>query len=119
MDLLRQEGYEIKRGKHIPIKGRAQKRFIRLDSLHVGFRTQDLMQILENAQKSPSVQHTPGKRQRIDLLVDLQAKIQEGKGARELGAAGIVKVELGELGKLLENFAESALVFSVNLFAVV
>ena len=40
-------------------------------------------------------------------------------GARELGAAGIVKVELGELGKLLENFAESALVFSVNLFAVV
>ena len=40
-------------------------------------------------------------------------------GARELGAAGIVKVELGELWKLLENFAESALVFSVNLFAVV
>ena len=45
LDLLRQEGYEIKRGKHIAVKGRAQKRFIRLDSLHVGFRTQDLMQM--------------------------------------------------------------------------
>ena len=81
LDLLRQEGCEIKRGKRIAVKGRAQKRFIRLDSLHVCFQTHDLMQILENAQKSPSVQHTPGKRQRIDLLIDLQAKIQEGKGA--------------------------------------
>lgn len=81
LDLLRQEGYEIKRGKHIAVKGRAQKRFIRLDSLHVGFKTQDLMQILENPQQSPSVQHTSGKRQRIDLLIDLQKKIQEGKGA--------------------------------------
>ena len=81
LDLLRQEGYEIKCGKHIAVKGRAQKRFIRLDSLHVDFRTQDLMQFLENAQKSPSVQHTPVKRQKIDLLIDLQAKIQEGKGA--------------------------------------
>lgn len=58
LDLLRQEEYEIKRGKHIAVKGRAQKRFIRLDSLHVGFRTQDLIQILENAQKGTSVQHT-------------------------------------------------------------
>lgn len=81
LDLLRQEGYEIKRGKHIAVKGRAQKRFIRLDSLHEGFRTQDLVQILENSQKSLSAQQTPGKRQRIDLLIDLQAKIQEGKGA--------------------------------------
>jgi arsenate reductase-like glutaredoxin family protein len=80
LDLLCQEGYEIKRGKHIAVKGRAQKRFIRLDSLHEGFRTQDLVQILENAQKSFSAQQTPGKRQRIDLLIDLQAKIQEGKG---------------------------------------
>ena len=39
------------------------------------------MQILENPQQSPSVQHTSGKRQRIDLLIDLQKKIQEGKGA--------------------------------------
>lgn len=81
LDLLRLKGYEIKRGKHIAVKGRAQKRFIRLDSLHVGFRTQDLIQILENAQKGTSVQHTPGKRQKIDLLIDLQEKIQQGKGA--------------------------------------
>lgn len=81
LDLLREEGYEIKRGRHIAVKGRAQKRFIRLDSLHEGFRTQDLMQILVNTQEAHSVQQTSGKRQKIDLLIDLQAKIQEGKGA--------------------------------------
>ena len=31
--LLEVDGYEVKRGKHIALKGRAQKRFIRLDSL--------------------------------------------------------------------------------------
>lgn len=81
LDLLREKGYEIKHGKHIAVKGRAQKRFIRLDSLHEGFRTQDLMQILAKTQEPHSVQQTSDKRQKIDLLIDLQAKIQEGKGA--------------------------------------
>ena len=81
LDLLREEGYEIKRGKHIAVKGRAQKRFIRLDSLQEGFRTQDLIQILANTQEPHSVQQTSDKRQKIDLLIDLQAKIQKGKGA--------------------------------------
>lgn len=76
LDPLREEGYEIKRGKHIAVNVRAQKRFIRLDSLHEGFRIQDLMQILANTQEPHSVQQTSGKRQRIDL----QQKIQEGKG---------------------------------------
>ncbi len=82
LNLLREEGYEIKRGKHIAVKGRAQKRFIRRDSLHEGFRTQDLMHILAKAQETHSVQQTSGKRQKIDLLIDLLAKAQEGKGAR-------------------------------------
>lgn len=80
LDLLSQEGYEIKRGKYIAVKGRAQKRFIRLDSLHDGFRTQDLMNLLEGAQKSHSAVETPSKRPKIDLLIDLQDKIQKGKG---------------------------------------
>ena len=80
LDLLRQEGYEIKRGKHIAVKGRAQKRFIRLDSLRDGFRTQDLMALLEDAQRTQSLVETSSKRTKIDLLIDLQDKIQQGKG---------------------------------------
>lgn len=80
LDLLRQEDYEIKRGKHIAVKGRAQKRFIRLDSLSEGFRTQDLMELLEGAKRFRSVPEIPDKRTKIDLLIDLQDKIQQGKG---------------------------------------
>ena len=34
---LEREGYEVKRGKHIAVKGRGQKRYIRLDSLGDGY----------------------------------------------------------------------------------
>ncbi|MDD6716365.1 MAG: relaxase/mobilization nuclease domain-containing protein [Firmicutes bacterium] len=99
LDLLREEGYEIKRGKHIAVKGRAQKRFIRLDSLQEGFRTQDLIQILANTQEPHSVQQTSDKRQKIDLLIDLQAKIQEGKGAGYQHWAKIVNLK--QMAKVL------------------
>lgn len=78
---LQQQGYEIKRGKHIAVKGRAQKRFIRLDSLHDGFRTQDLMTLLMDDQRYRSLTQKSGKRPQIDLLIDLQDKILQGKGA--------------------------------------
>lgn len=99
LNLLSQEGYEIKRGKRIAVKGRAQKRFIRLDSLHDGFRTQDLMNLLEGAQKSHSVVETTSKRPKIDLLIDLQDKIQQGKG---IGYQRWVKVyNLKQMAKVL------------------
>jgi hypothetical protein len=80
LEQLSRQGYEIKRGKHIAVKGRAQKRFIRLDSLSEGFRTQDLIKFLEDDQRSHSAGQPSGKRSKIDLLIDLQDKIQQGKG---------------------------------------
>jgi hypothetical protein len=80
LDQLQQQGYEIKRGKHIAVKGRAQKRFIRLDSLYEGFRTEDLVKLLENTQRPHSYVQAPSKNSKIDLLIDLQDKIQQGKG---------------------------------------
>ena len=80
LEQLSRQGYEIKREKHIAVKGRAQKRFIRLDSLSEGFRTQDLIKFLEDDQRSHSAGQPSGKRSQIDLLIDLQDKIQQGKG---------------------------------------
>ena len=40
-----QEGYEVKRGKHIALKGKGQQRFIRLDSLGAGYNQEDLREI--------------------------------------------------------------------------
>jgi len=51
-----------------------------LDSLSEGFRTQDLIKFLEDDQRSHSAGQPSGKRSKIDLLIDLQDKIQQGKG---------------------------------------
>jgi hypothetical protein len=99
LDQLRQQGYEVKKGKHIAVKGRAQKRFIRLDSLHEGFRTKDLMALLESADRSHSVSQPPCKRPKIDLLIDLEDKIRQGKG---IGYQNWAKVyNLKQLAKVL------------------
>jgi len=99
LDQLHQQGYEIKKGKHIAVKGRAQKRFIRLDSLHEGFRTQELMALLENADRSRSTDQPSGKRPKIDLLIDLEDKIRQGKG---IGYQNWAKVyNLKQMAKVL------------------
>ena len=76
---LEKQGYVIKRGKHIAVKGRAQQRFIRLDSLEEGFRTEDLILALKNS--SPIRNKSQKANDSIDLLIDLQEKIRQGKGA--------------------------------------
>ena len=76
--MLEQEGYEIKRGKHITVKGRAQKRFIRLDSLQEGYTPDALQERIAgaNARTAAPARKKPG----MDLLIDIQAKAL-GKGA--------------------------------------
>lgn len=74
---LEQSGYEIKRGKHIAVKGHGQKRFIRLDSLGEGFSQEEIDQfILVKAEKRP----VRKKDEQMDLLINLQDKILAGKG---------------------------------------
>jgi hypothetical protein len=78
LSMLQAQGYEVKRGKHIAVKGRAQKRFIRLDSLAEGYREADLIQAFCN--RTVTKQSQKQKTESLDLLIDLQQKIQEGKG---------------------------------------
>ena len=76
--LLRQEGYEIKQGKHIAVKGRAQKTFIRLDSLGDGYSEDALKEKVARANVQQSRMQT--KESEVDLLIDIQNKAL-GKGA--------------------------------------
>ena len=49
-----EQGYEIKRGKNLAIKGKSQKRFIRFKSLGAGYTETDLKDILaEKSEQSP------------------------------------------------------------------
>ena len=67
--LLMEFGYEVKQQKHIALR-KSSQRFIRLDSLADGYKTADL--IAEFA--------SPRKR-KLSLQIDIQKKLQEGKGA--------------------------------------
>lgn len=81
--ILQKEGWEVKRGKHIALRGPGQDRFKRLDSLGDGFTQAELIERLN--QRKPRV-HTPESRrlsktqQSINLIVDIQAKLKQGKG---------------------------------------
>jgi hypothetical protein len=82
--LLRMEamGYEIKRGKYPAFRAQGEKKFTRLRSLGEGYSEQEIQEVLEGKKPLPSsrsiqVQAVP---QRVSLLVDIQSKLQAGKG---------------------------------------
>lgn len=84
LELLRQSGYQIKGGKVPSLLGEGQKRFIRMDTLGADYTPDALRAIIAGTKT-----HTPKKKRVMDapskpsgsLLIDIQAKLQEGKGA--------------------------------------
>ena len=76
---LEQQGYEIKRGKHTSVKGARQKRFIRFRTLGAGYSEDEIKAVLEGKAKHQPYQKQPPKEQPFHLLVDIQAKLSEGK----------------------------------------
>lgn len=90
LSALQKQGYEIKRGKHLSVRGKGQKRFIRLDSLGEGYTEAALRSILESdASYTPPPRETkrsapakpaghPHSQQSFQLLIDIQAKLADG-----------------------------------------
>ena len=78
---LEQQGYEVKRGKYTSVKGARQKRFIRFRTLGAGYSEEELKAII-----SGEAEHHPRQKQKrivpeqkFQMLVDIQAKLAEGK----------------------------------------
>ena len=87
LNLLRQAGYEVKNAdRPIPsLRGGGQKRFIRLDSIGPGYSAAELRAVIagERAHTPKQQKKTAPKKHRREnqLLIDIQAKLREGKGA--------------------------------------
>ena len=78
---MEQLGYEIKRGKNIAVKGRSQKRFIRLSSLDDGYKEADIRAALSGEkQRDSKTAANERPRRSVNLLIDIQSKMRE-KGA--------------------------------------
>ena len=78
---LEQQGYEVKRGKYTSVKGARQKRFIRFRTLGVGYSEEELKAVLAGEAEHQLRQKCPAPEQKFQMMVDIQAKLAEGKGA--------------------------------------
>ncbi|MCM1412664.1 MAG: relaxase/mobilization nuclease domain-containing protein [Lachnospiraceae bacterium] len=81
--LMKEAGYEYKAGKQPAFKGPGQKKFTRLRSLKEGYSEGDILAVIKG-EKPLSPERKKAKNaqpQRVSLLVDIQAKLAEGKGA--------------------------------------
>ena len=80
LSALEQQGYEIKRGKYTSVKGPRQKRFIRFKTLGEGYSEEEIKAVIAGEAEHRPHQKQPPKEQPFQLLVDIQAKMAEGKG---------------------------------------
>lgn len=98
---IERQGYTVKRGKHIAVKGRGQKRFIRLDSLGDGFDQESIRSHFKDenpSQKSKERRHD-GDPIVPDLLIDIQKKaLKKGVGY----TVWAKKYNLKQTGKTLQ-----------------
>ena len=96
---LKQQGYEVKRGKYTSVKGKGQKRFIRFRTLGTGYSEDEIKAVLEGKAKHQPYQKKQVKEQPFQLLVDIQGKMAEGKSVGYKKWA--TKFNLKEMSKTL------------------
>ena len=96
---LEQQGYEIKRGKYTSVKGTRQKRFIRFRTLGAGYSEDEIKAVIAGESEHRPYQKQPPKEQPFHLLVDIQAKLSEGKS--EGYARWAKRYNLKEMSKTL------------------
>ena len=85
LQMLEEAGYQVKRGKVPSLHARNQKRFIRMDSLGEGYLPAALKAVIAGQQPHKPRKKIIGARPwdpkvHASLLVDIQTKLQEGKG---------------------------------------
>ena len=80
---LSELGYEFKDGKQPAFRHSEEKRFIRLRSLGEGYSQEDIIAILsgKSVQKASRASKQVHAQREFNLLIDIQAKMAEGKSA--------------------------------------
>lgn len=82
LDAMVAHGYEIKQGKNIAFRKENQAKFIRLRSLGDGYSEEAIHAVITGEAKHvPKGKQAPKlTRDQVNLLVDIQGKLQDGKG---------------------------------------
>ena len=78
---MEQAGYSVKQGKYLAFKNNDQKKFIRLRSLGEGYTEEEIRAVINEEKPFADRKRATVKPQSpVNLLVDIQAKLQAGKG---------------------------------------
>lgn len=80
LSLLRAAGCEIKPRKNPSIRVDSSHRFARFDTLGAGYSADELRAFLAGAGSRPERKSRRPESQSVSLLVDIQEKLQQGKG---------------------------------------
>lgn len=78
---IREQGYEIKRGKYISFRAAGQERFTRAKTLGADYTEQALCKRISDQVRQPVPQKRLQHVGAIQRLVDIRAKLKAGKGA--------------------------------------
>lgn len=112
---LSAQGYEIKRGKHTSVRGPGQQRFIRFRSLGDGYTESDILKKIEGVVRGTEQiqKKTPAYKEKdVDLLLNLQDIIAQGKGvgyetwAKKFNVKNVMKAILFFQEQGLRTYAE-------------
>lgn len=105
LKFLSEEGYQVNiRGKSISLKAEGWKKPARLDSLGKGYSRSELIALLSSTGKGNGIHIN---REPVNLLVDIQAKLQQGKG---IGYERWAKVfNLKQMAKTVNFLTENGL----------
>ena len=77
LQMLEAAGYEIKQGKNIALRGKSQKRFIRLSSLGDGYAEADLRAVISGTRAHAPKSKYARTEQPVNVLLNVQQKLQE------------------------------------------
>ena len=78
--LLESSGCEIKRYNNPSIRIDDRHRYARFDTLGNGYSADDLRAIIAGSKKKPDRKRREKNKEGVSLLVDIQARLQKGKG---------------------------------------
>lgn len=76
LQLLREDEYEIKKGKYLAIKQKERKNFVRFKSLGEEYSEEKIRAVIAGE----DVAERPTAKRKFDLLIDIQEKLRQGKG---------------------------------------
>ena len=80
MRLLQEAGWEVKRGKQVSVRPPDGQRFLRIDTLGDAYSEKAIREVLSGNRVHVPFKTRRVKNGRIGMLIDIQAKMLEGKG---------------------------------------